>query len=333
MTEAGMKFGMFLGPFERSLDHFVSQAELAEELGYDSVWVAEHHGLADRFYPSPLMLLAGLATRTRRVTLGTAILLLPLYHPLRLAEDVAVLDVLSEGRAILGVGMGYREVELQLFGAKMTERAALLAEGIQRLRAYWRGDARKAEVEGFEFFPPPVQAGGPPIWIGGYVPRAVARAARLGDAWFPAMSARLDLLESLAGTYAEALRAAGRTVQERPIVREVFVARSASAARALSEGPLKRTYSEYSAWGATAVAGAAAASGNAVAPDDFGHDRFIIGDPETCIREIERYRERLGVTHLIARMQVPGINHEDTIASMRLFATDVIPHFRRPAAV
>lgn len=318
-----MRFGIFLGPFERSLDHFVEQAELAEALGFDSLWVAEHHGLADRFYPSPLMLLAGLATRTRRVRLGTAILLLPLYQPLRLAEDVAVLDVLSKGRAVLGVGMGYRAVELELFGTKMSERVPRLTEGIRLLRGYWRGDAGVSN--GVTLFPRPVQQDGPPIWIGGYVPAAVERAARLGDAWFPAMSARLDLLQSLRSVYDEALRSVGRTAGVRPIVRELFVAPTTKGAVAVAQGPLERTYTEYQAWGATAVGG----RGRTAAPaqDEFARDRFIVGDPQTCIREIERYREHLGITDFVCRMQVPGVSHEDAVASMRLFAAEVMPRF------
>jgi alkanesulfonate monooxygenase SsuD/methylene tetrahydromethanopterin reductase-like flavin-dependent oxidoreductase (luciferase family) len=320
-----MKFGLFLGPFERSLDHFVEQAELAEALGYDSVWVAEHHGLADRFYPSPLMLLAGLATRTRRVKLGTAILLIPLYEPLRLAEDIAVLDVLSKGRVVLGVGMGYRAVELELFGTKMSERVSRLTEGIRLLRRCWSGDG--SATGGVALFPEPVQPGGPPVWVGGYVPAAVTRAARLGDAWFPAMSARLGLLESLRAVYDDALRSAGRKASVRPIVREVFVAPTTEAAVAIAHEPLEQTYAEYQAWGATAVSGPRATASAASADEEFARDRFILGDPQTCIREIERYRECLGMTDFVCRMQVPGVSHEDTLASMRLFASEVMPRF------
>jgi alkanesulfonate monooxygenase SsuD/methylene tetrahydromethanopterin reductase-like flavin-dependent oxidoreductase (luciferase family) len=324
-----MKFGLFLGPFERSTDHLVEQGELAEALGYDSLWIPEHHGLVERFYPSPLMLLAGLATRTRRVKLGTAILLLPFYHPLRLAEDVAVLDVVSNGRTILGVGMGYREAESRLFGLKMAERVPRMTEGVRLLRALWRGEASKdlAEFAGFQFFPLPVQPGGPPIWMGGYVEAAVRRAAQLGDAWFPAMSARLDLLESLSAVYRAALRSEGREPTETPLCREVFVASTAKAARAIAGEALERTYLEYQSWGATAVSGSSRTATAAARDEDFAEDRFILGDPETCIREIERYRERLGISHLICRMQVPGVEHKDALASMRLFASEVMPHF------
>ncbi|HEX2172815.1 MAG TPA: LLM class flavin-dependent oxidoreductase, partial [Dehalococcoidia bacterium] len=122
----------------------IDQAELADELGYDSVWTTEHHFLEDAYLPSPLIASAAIAARTRQIRIAQGILLLPLYtHPVRLAEDAAVVDVISRGRLILGVGLGYREYEYAGLGLSMRQRRSLMEEGLEVVRRCW------TEPEGF----------------------------------------------------------------------------------------------------------------------------------------------------------------------------------------
>src|SRR5262249_38405141 len=112
-----------------------------EELGFDSVWMEEHHSVVDHYWPSPLTVLAGFATRTSRVTLGTDILVAPFYHPVRLAEDAALLDVMSNGRLVLGMAIGYKPDEFALYGAELERRGARFEEQLAILKGLWTRDA------------------------------------------------------------------------------------------------------------------------------------------------------------------------------------------------
>jgi probable F420-dependent oxidoreductase len=170
--------------------HYADAAELAvaaEGAGFDAFWVSEHHGFPDGYLPSPLIALAGVATRTSRIALGTGVVVAPLAHPLHLAEDAAVLDRLSGGRLVLGLGLGYAEHEYRSFGVDTRTRGAALTDLVAFLRTAWRGepfdwDGPCYRGEGLRVTPTPV-ANGVPIWLGGYADAAVRRAARCGDGY------------------------------------------------------------------------------------------------------------------------------------------------------
>ena len=129
-----MKFGFIPtegGPF---FHEALEEAVAGEALGFDSVWLEEHHGIRNHYWPSPLMALAGIATRTSTILLGTDIAVLPFYHPVRAAEDVAMLDILSGGRAIFGAAIGYRAPEFELYGAPLEGRGGRFVEMLQIMR-------------------------------------------------------------------------------------------------------------------------------------------------------------------------------------------------------
>ncbi|HWO86986.1 MAG TPA: LLM class flavin-dependent oxidoreductase, partial [Stellaceae bacterium] len=139
-----MRFGLSPIQSDTRFDAMLRQAELAEELGYDVLWAHEHHAGA-AMYPSPLMTLAALASRIRRIGLETNMLLLPLHHPLRVAEDGAMVDVLSGGRLRLGISAGYAEADLRAFAVPAGERAGRMRDGRMRdgltlIRAVWTGE-------------------------------------------------------------------------------------------------------------------------------------------------------------------------------------------------
>ena len=125
-------------PWPRCSRSCCNQIVRAEELGFDSIWITEHHFAEDGYTPSPIPLLAAIAARTKKVELSTDILLLPLYDALKLAEDVATIDVLSGGRMMLGLGMGYRDEEFEAFGRRRAER-------VSSYRGRHRGHARRLE--------------------------------------------------------------------------------------------------------------------------------------------------------------------------------------------
>lgn len=159
-------------------------AELAEAVGFDSVWTSEHHFAGDSWLPSQLPLLAAIAARTSRLKLATGVVVAPLHHPLRLAEDAAVVDQISGGRLILGLGVGYRTEEFRSFGVSFDERTARLVETVEILRLAWSGErfsfkGRFHELDRVRVTPTPAHP--IPIWLGAGVPAAIRRAGRLGD--------------------------------------------------------------------------------------------------------------------------------------------------------
>jgi alkanesulfonate monooxygenase SsuD/methylene tetrahydromethanopterin reductase-like flavin-dependent oxidoreductase (luciferase family) len=153
--------------YARALERIVE----AERLGIGSVWATEHHGFEDGYLPQPLTFLAAVAARTTRVRLGTAVLLAPLRPALHIAEEAAVVDVLSGGRLELGLGAGYRAAEYAAYGADITRRFPLLEERTREVRRLWDGGVCT---------PPPAQAR-PPIWLGVNGPRGARMAGRLGE--------------------------------------------------------------------------------------------------------------------------------------------------------
>ncbi len=163
----------------------IDQAVWAEDNGFDAILFAEHHGTDDGYLPSPMIMAAAVAARTKRIRLQLGALILPLSSPLRVAEDIAVLDNVSNGRVDITVGVGYVPSEFRMFGVDMKQRPALTEEGISTLRAAFTGEpfiyrGRKARVT-----PKPVQPGGPEIMLAGAVKASALRAARFGDGFFP----------------------------------------------------------------------------------------------------------------------------------------------------
>src|SRR4029434_3476258 len=134
---ARLKIGFI--PIEGRTDYKAALEEVtrAEELGFDSVWMEEHHSVTNHYWPSPLPVLAGFATRTSRMTLGTDILVPPFYHPVRLAEDAAMLDIMSGGRFVLGVAIGYKPDEFALYGAELEKRGARFEEQLAIMNGLW----------------------------------------------------------------------------------------------------------------------------------------------------------------------------------------------------
>ena len=302
----------------------------AEDLGFDSVWMEEHHSVANHYWPSPFTVLAGFATRTSRVTLGTDIAVAAFYHPVRLAEDVALLDVMSGGRAVLGIALGYKPDEFALYGVDLARRGARFEEQLEIVRGLWTRDRVSFKgtyytVEG-RLEPRPVQTPHPPLWIGGWGDLTLRRAATLGDNWIPGPTA--DLARLLAGKrqFLGNLEAAGRpTPTEWPLTRDVIIADTDARARELAEEHIMVAYrKEYAGgWRHPFID-----AGIATDLDKLMADRFIIGGPDECRRQIRRFVEQYGMTHLICRTFFPGMPHAHIMREIELIAREVMPAFR-----
>ena len=303
----------------------------AEDLGFDSVWMEEHHSVTDHYWPSPLPVLAGFATRTSRITLGTDILVAAFYHPVRLAEDVALLDVMSGGRMTLGIAIGYKPDEFALYGVDLEKRGARFEEQLAIMKALWTEDrvrftGRYYTLEG-RLEPKPVTRPHPPVWIGGWGDLTLKRAATLADNWIPGPTADLKRLREGKRTFLEHRGAAkGATpITEWPLTRDVIIADTDAAARELAERHIMVAYrKEYAGGFRHPFIDAAIATDL----DRLMEDRFIIGGPDQCIPKIRRFVEQYGMTHLICRTFFPGMPHSHIMRELELIAREVMPAFR-----
>jgi hypothetical protein len=167
----------------------LDQVEWADGLGFDIVGLGEHHCSPDGYNPSPLILAAAMASRSKRIALRTSVLLAPLYDPVKLAEDAAVAQIASGGRLLLGVGGGYRPAEFEMFGRSLDDRWRVIGETIEFLRKAFTGEPFEWQGRRCHVTPRPDPP--PPILLGGGSPAAARRAAKIADGWFPPLDARL----------------------------------------------------------------------------------------------------------------------------------------------
>jgi alkanesulfonate monooxygenase SsuD/methylene tetrahydromethanopterin reductase-like flavin-dependent oxidoreductase (luciferase family) len=163
----------------------LEMGEWADRQGFDMLVLSEHHASADGYLPSPLVLGAAMAARTSRIPLWVSALLVPLHDPIRLAEDVAVLDLISNGRISVVAGLGYRPVEYQLLGREWAGRGKRLDECLETMIKAWTGEPFELDGETVQVTPRPLQQPHPMVMIGGSGPAGARRAARFGFGFFP----------------------------------------------------------------------------------------------------------------------------------------------------
>jgi probable F420-dependent oxidoreductase len=331
-----VKFGFI--PIEGGayFPEFLEEVQLGEALGFDSVWLEEHHGVKGHYWPSPLVGLTSIAMRTERLLLGTDVLVLPFYHPVRVAEDAAMLAVMSQGRFILGAAIGYKPDEFALYDVELDKRGARFEEAIRLIRLLWTQErvdfeGRYYRVRGLKIEPRPDEIQRPPIWLGGWGGLSLRRAANLGDAWLPGPTADLPkLLEAQALYRLEAL-AAGRdpALMPSPLTRELVIAATDDEAREMAEKHLMVSYrDEYASkgWSHPLISNQAHEAASAF--ESIRRDRFLVGSPETIIAQLETFQAAFGFDHIIFRLYFPGLPHAFILEELRLIAAEVMPALR-----
>jgi probable F420-dependent oxidoreductase len=309
--------------YSETLEHIVH----AEELGYDSVWTSEHHFAEDGYLPSSLLLLAAVASRTRTVRLGTLVLLLPLHHPLRVAEDAAVLDILSGGRLDLGVAAGYRVEEFRGFQVPHGERGKRMDEAVEILQRSWSGapfsfSGSYYRFENLNVTPKPLQ--NPiPLYMGGQSRAAVERAGRFGCHLLPSFTGEFDLLAA----YHQALRQNGRDPAQYRIkcFRPLYCCEDPRRGWAEIREHYLYQHNLYRRWYREA--------GDATAPelshpDQLPRTSYIVGTPDDCARAIETVSAEAPFDEFIFWAVPPGFSLAKSRASLELFAREVMPRFR-----
>ena len=338
-----MKFGIgyftLQSPPHNKRDHhnlyqeMLTEAKAADDMGFDSVWLSEHHFLGDGYCPSLLLTAAAIGAVTKNVRIGTGVLLLPLHDPVRVAEDAAVADLISGGRLILGIGLGYRQEEFDGFGRTLKQRRGRMEEGIEILQKSWAEgpfsiDGKYYKLDNVDVTPKPVQR--PiPIWVGAFTEPAIRRAARIGaELYIPAIGV-IPIVKYLFDMHADLLKEYGRDPAdfERPLVREMYISdKSSDEAWEDIKEHVTYTAKGYASWGSMVDR-----EGNLLSDPgdpilyDIARDQAIIGTPEECVDAIDQYKEETGVTNLICRFSFPGVSHEESMRSMKLFVDKVRP--------
>jgi len=312
-------------PFEALYRANLEQIAWAETLGFDSVWLTEHHFCADGYTPSPLVLAAAIGERTTRMRIGTNLMLLPLADPVRLAEDAAAVAILSGGRFDLGVGLGYRRLEFDYFGRKLSQRPSLMEEGVAILRQAWSGEpvqiaGKRHRIDRLSVTPAPTHA--PRILIGGMAEPAIERAARIGDGFLSTGGIGHD-------QYVDALRRLGKPREQGAICAGSWAIIAADPeAEAQKLGPhVLYQANEYVSWGAFGPPEAVRPFPDA--PTAIRDGLYELYDADAAVEQLTRmlldYPEIVDV-HFWA--QFPGEPVDSGSARIEYVARRVLPRVR-----
>ncbi|MDA0652119.1 MAG: LLM class flavin-dependent oxidoreductase [Proteobacteria bacterium] len=341
MTEKKMQFGLAIrGQYAQDQDIRVCFEELIEEcvqaeaLGFDSITKTSHYSTAPFQAFQQFPLLARLSAETKRVRLNAGIILLSLHKPLDIAEQLATIDIMSNGRVICGVALGYREVEFAAFGAEVKQRGKRLEENLIALKRLWTEETVSMKGSHFELIeasccPKPLQKPHPPIWIGANANVAIKRAARLGDCWYINPHNKISTIKEQMEIYKRALDEAGKPFpDELPMRREVFVAKTREEALRIAGPYIKKKYDAYDKWGQGDQM--PEGDGNlAAAFDELAGDRFIIGSPDDVTEQIVNLHREIGMNHLIMSIQWADMPHSLTLDTMALLSEKVFPQVRQ----
>lgn len=306
----------------------LAQATAAEAQGYDWINVTEHHVAADGYLPALFVLLAAMAAGTERIRLSTGMLVLTLHNPIRIAEEAAVLDIISGGRLTLGLAAGYREVEFAAMQIDYRTRGKRFAESVELLGLAWSGEPFSYGGTIFTLpeivvRPTPIQRPGIPLWLGGTTDVALRRVVRHGGPCFPGATDEIDVVARRMTSY-DRLREEVGTAAPRELVlpRLAVVADTTEEARRRALPGIRAMLETYQSWGL---------------PVDFTEtlgdwhkldDLVIVGDADHCREAVERYRE-LGLTDLLLQFAIPTLTPEVIAESQARFMSEVAA--RNPA--
>ncbi len=315
---------------DRLYSEILDQIAWGESHGFDDVWLSEHHFIEDGYLPSILPVAAAIAARTKRIRIASGVLLMPFQNPVRLAEDIAVVDIISGGRFELGVGVGFKLEEFESFGVPFKERGSRTNESLDIIRRLLSGETVTYKSDFFNFknikvTPEPIQKPHPPIWLGGFTPAALRRAARYGDG-FTVPGATRDVYDH----YVAELKK-----QNRPTENIRFA--SAVWCLIVSKDP-EKTFSEaadhiiyqannYSKW-------LSAAGLNPLSEHLQDHEQLRksgllqVVAPDAAVEMIRTFANNVPITHFYSWTLPPGLPPRWAQTHLELFASEVIPAFR-----
>jgi alkanesulfonate monooxygenase SsuD/methylene tetrahydromethanopterin reductase-like flavin-dependent oxidoreductase (luciferase family) len=337
-----VRFGIILtnqhppgAPMVERFADTIEQVRLARDLGFNVLVFGQHFLLNEFQALQPAVAAARLAAEAGSMRVGITIYLLPLLNPVAVAEEAASFDIITGGRFIFGVGLGYRDVEDRAFGLGAGERVPRLLAHLEVIKKLWAGvpvdfESPYCRLRQATMALRPVQQPHPPVWVAANNDRAVERAAELGDTWSINPHATLATIARQMALYRTALARLGKPFPaELPMMREICVGDSRAAALALARPGLEQKYRAYVAWGQ-----------HKALPDDDDmtqafdellRDRFILGDPARCADELQRCVDETGANTLIFRVGWPGMAQESILANLQRLGEEVRPRVSAPA--
>jgi alkanesulfonate monooxygenase SsuD/methylene tetrahydromethanopterin reductase-like flavin-dependent oxidoreductase (luciferase family) len=309
------------------------QVVLARDAGFESIVVGQHLLTHPIQMPAMIPHLASLAEVSGNMRLVLGVLLLPLLNPILVADEVATLDWLSNGRAVLGIGLGYRQEEMLAMGVRREDRVGRFNEALAVMRKMWSADAPWSyEGKHFKYrdLPPglkTLQQPHPPLWVAADVDAAVRRAARIGGAWYINPRVDLETIQRQLGVYhAEFARLGTSPPALFPIRREAVVAPTVERARSLAVRYLREKLRLYRDWGQYQVMGDVK-PGEIEFDEDAIPNTYLVGTADSVSELIDEYRQKLGVNHFVLRVQWPGMEQKDVLSSIEQIGERVIGRF------
>jgi alkanesulfonate monooxygenase SsuD/methylene tetrahydromethanopterin reductase-like flavin-dependent oxidoreductase (luciferase family) len=316
-----------LGDYAKFYAECLEEIEEGERLGFTGVWLSEHHFVDDGYLPSPLVVAAAIAARTSSIGIGTNVLLLPMHHPLRVAEDAAVVDLISGGRFTLGVGQGYVQHEFETLGYNRKYRPSLFEEGIEVIRQVLGEGHTGYEGKRWRFDDLPLEPrpnGKLPIYIGAFADPAIDRAARLADG-FLASAGGGEFGETYRKVQ-DALPRHGREGEDFPYIASgvAFVHEDAGRAREIVAPAIAYQRTRYAEWGTDRDK----PRPEEIRAEDLPWERYLVGTPEKVAEGLINLYQEAPYDHLCFWGRLPGVTHEQALENMRLFSTEVAPRVR-----
>ncbi len=341
-----INFGTFLlmqSPSMRSSQEIYSRAidlaQAAESLNFRNIWLAEHHFSTYGYLARPAQLATYIAAKTTRLRVGTAVIVVPLHHPLVIAEEIATLDLLAGGRVDIGLGRGYQHYEFERMGLELDSARARWEESVDIILKAFSGepfsyDGKLFKIPETSIFPQPLQKPHPPIWVTAQSPDSVEATVRRG---FNLLTGGFGVpIERMADFRKQFDRLVAEVkpprVPQVGVQRAVYVTDTVADARAAAEEArwnmrvtlsLRNHYEKVERGRAIAVPAPKE-------PDvDDLLDRFlVIGTPDTVIRQIKRVETLVGISHFNCSFWFGDLEHPRILKSMELFAKEVMPAFR-----
>ena len=330
-----MRFGVLLNsPYPAELDsvqisqHVLQQADVASMNNFEALFCAQHYLTGPHSAMlQPFPTLAFLAARSPGLYVGTSVFLLPLHHPVEVAEQTATLDVLSGGRFLFGVGQGYRDVEFQSFGVRKDFRRQRLAEELQVIRRLWSEDdvtfrGQFFQLDGVSIAPKPLQRPGPPILVGADTVKSVSRAPELGDHWIASRRHSKAFLRQALPAYKAAMERHGKEFKGLFLFRDLCMSASPYEAEKRIKAAYERMYQLYQQWGQPGER-------YGLNFDELRQERLIVGTPDEVVDQVLAYHQEFGAEFMWFTVYWPGMELQWALETIQIFGERVIPVLRR----
>jgi len=310
-------------------------ARLLEDVGFDFTTAGQHSFTPDFPHPAPLTTLAWLAARTSRLNLVSGIVILPLYQPVAIAEQVAQIAELSGGRIVLGVGTGYRQYEFDGYGVEMKSRGARMDEAVQLLHHVFETgefefDGKYYQVPKLPLAPRPARP--PLLWVGGTSEAALRRAARWADGLLTENMSTRRVMTGRIGRYRNLSAEAGRQAGSVVLYRNVYLSTSPTEIEDVFIPRVLKEHLGYRSHGAAENVEdendfyARAARGERISLAEITDGRVIAGNPEQVIAQIKAWEGSIGMTHINCMGIGPEETPEQRRRTLELWGKEVIPY-------